>query len=78
MNILFLSQYPALLTGILGAILVAGNSSRKRYWGFAIWIISDILWALFGISSNAPGLIIMQFIFIFTSTMGMRNNRKLP
>lgn len=78
MNILFLSQYPALLTGILGAILVSGSSSRKRYYGFAIWILSDIFWGLFGISSGGWGLVIMQLFFIVTSTRGMLNNRSKP
>ncbi len=75
-TILFLSQYPALITGIIGAYFVSSTTSKKRYWGFFLWIISDICWALFGLSASGYGLVIMQLIFIFTSSRGMFNNRE--
>jgi len=75
-NLLFICQYPALVTGIAGAVLVSGISNKKRFFGFLIWILSDILWGLFAIDTGAWGFLLMQVFFICTCIKGMLNNRK--
>lgn len=75
-RLLYLCQWPALITGWWGAWYVSGTSQRLRYWGFFLWILSDIFLCLYGLSDGGFGLVIMQGVYIITSLRGMLNNRK--
>jgi hypothetical protein len=74
-SILYLSQYPGLITGLIGAWLVSDSTNIKRYWGFLLWVISDIFLVMYGCSDGGYGLIALQAIYILTSFRGMYNNK---
>ncbi|CAB1371177.1 conserved membrane protein of unknown function (plasmid) [Denitratisoma oestradiolicum] len=56
--------------GVLGAWLLALNNARSG-WGFVAFLASNVCWILFGILTNAPGLIFMQVAFTATSLLGI-------
>lgn len=75
-DVLFWMQWPGLVTGLAGAWLVSGTTNRKRFWGFLLWVLSDIFWTMFGCATGGWGLILTQLVFCCTSSRGMWNNRK--
>jgi hypothetical protein len=53
-------QWPAMITTLVAAWLVASNSKRKRNWGFWCFIASNVLWIAWGWHDRAYALIFLQ------------------
>jgi hypothetical protein len=68
-------QWPGAALGLIGAALVSGNSNRARRWGFATWIVSNLVLIVWCVWSGAWGLLAMYSVYLITSGMGWRNNR---
>lgn len=73
-EILFLCQYPAWATGWWGGWLVGGKKQKNRFFGFLLWVLSDISLILYGLSDMGIGVMIMQAGYVYTSWRGMKNN----
>lgn len=73
--ILSLLQWPAMALSIFGAILVSSALRRRRRAGFAVWVVSNLLWILWGAHSAAWGFVVMQAVFTTTSVIGWGNSR---
>jgi hypothetical protein len=43
-------QWPAMATTLLAAWLVASQSKRKRSVGFWVFIVSNVLWTIWGLA----------------------------
>lgn len=56
--------------GVFGAFLLALNS-RLSGWGFVSFLASNACWIVFGVLTDAPGLIFMQVAFTATSLLGI-------
>ncbi len=69
-----LMQWPAMATTLISAWLVASQSKPKRGWGFWIFIISNILWVLWGWHAHAYALIVMQIGLLFLNIRGVFKN----
>ncbi len=80
MSWLLAMQWPGLALGLLGGWLVGYDSRRARFWGFSLWVASDIFWALYGLpqGTSALGFQAMQIAFMISSGRAALNNRKLP
>lgn len=63
-------QWLGCATGASGSMLLAINA-RYSGWGFVLFLVSNIFWAVFGVVTHAPGLIAMQVIFTITSIVGI-------
>jgi hypothetical protein len=63
-------QWTGCVTGISGSFLLAINT-RYSGVGFLLFLISNGFWTLYGIATNAPGLIAMQIAFTITSMIGI-------
>ncbi|MES2500667.1 MAG: hypothetical protein V4605_07425 [Pseudomonadota bacterium] len=61
-------------TTLISAWLVASQSKPKRGWGFWIFIISNILWVLWGWHAHAYALIVMQIGLLFLNIRGVFKN----
>ncbi len=69
-----LIQWPAMLFTVFAAWLVASNSKRKRCWGFWIFLLSNVLWVIWGFYSNAYALILLQFCLAALNIRGVYKN----
>jgi hypothetical protein len=67
-------QWPAMLTTLLAAWLVASQSRRKRSWGFWCFLASNVLWAVWGWHDGAYALIALQFGLFFLNLRGAKKN----
>jgi len=50
-----LLQAPAAVLGMTGAMLVAGQSSGVRRWGFGCWTVGNLLWVVYGLVECVNG-----------------------
>ena len=75
MSILFNTlQWPAMLATLVAAWLVASQTKRKRNWGFWCFLLSNILWILWGWHDRAYALIVLQMGLFALNLRGAKNN----
>ena len=67
-------QWPAMLTTLAAAWLVASQTRSKRNWGFWCFIASNVLWAVWGWHDGAHALIALQFGLFVLNVRGARKN----
>lgn len=63
-------EWAGCLTGLCGAALLALNN-RYSGWGFVLFLVSNIAWIVFGLSTHATGMVVMQIGFTATSLIGV-------
>ena len=68
-------QWPAMAVTVLAAWLVASQRKFKRNWGFWIFLISNVLWILWGIHDSAYALILLQVCLALLNIRGAMKNR---
>ena len=73
-EILNFLQWPAMAATLLSAWLVASQTKHKRGLGFWIFIVSNVLWILWGWHDGAYALIAMQVGLLFLNIRGASKN----
>lgn len=68
-----LMQWPAMAVTLLAAWLVASRARQRRHWGFWVYLLSNVLWVIWGWSTQAYALIALQFGL---AAMNIRGTRK--
>lgn len=74
MDILDLVQWPALLVTVAAAWLVGCQTKKKRNIGFWAFLLSNVLWTIWGWHSHAYALIFQQFCLAAINIRGVRKN----
>ncbi len=59
---------------LLSAWLVAAQSKTRRRWGFWIFLVSNVLWVLWGWQDHAYALIALQVGLAFLNIRGVSKN----
>ena len=73
-NWLDLLQWPAMLTNVWAAWLIASSREIRRKIGFYVFLIGNLLWALWGWQQGAWALIILQFCLAGLNIRGVNKN----
>lgn len=60
MDLINLVQWPAMVVSIAAAWYVASSHEGKRNWGFWLFLVSNVLWIIWGVHTGAPALIALQ------------------
>jgi len=60
MDVINLIQWPAMVVTVVAAWYVASEQKHKRNWGFWLFILSNILWIVWGLHAGAPALVTLQ------------------
>jgi hypothetical protein len=60
MNAFDLIQWPAMAVTIGASWLIASSQPGRRNAGFWLFMLSNVLWVVWGLHSNAPALIALQ------------------
>lgn len=68
-------DWPAMITALAGSWLVGSQTVTSRWRGFALYLVSNGLWAVWGVYNHAWALLIMQVFFTVTSIRGLMNAR---
>ena len=73
-DVLNLTQWPAMLITLVAAWLVASQAKRKRSWGFWSFLISNVLWVVWGWHAHAYALIGLQLgLFVLNLRGALKN-----
>jgi hypothetical protein len=67
-------QWPAMAATLVAAWLVGSRARRKRLWGFAWFILSNLLWIVWGLHAEAYALILLQVGLFMLNLRGTRKN----
>lgn len=74
MQYVTLLQWPAMLITITASWLVASQSERRRKIGFWIFLSSNLLWVVWGWSTEAWALVALQFGLAAMNIRGAKKN----
>jgi hypothetical protein len=69
-----LLQWPAMAVTITAAWLIGAQSRRKRTFGFWVFLLSNLLWSVWGWSQGAYALLILQLFLAGTNIRGIFKN----
>lgn len=67
-------QWPAMMVTMVSTWLVASQSPHKRMLAFWLFILSNVLWIVWGLHANAFALIILQVFLFIMNARGVRKN----
>jgi hypothetical protein len=69
-----LLQWPAMIVTVISAWFIGSQRPRRRmiaFWGF---IVSNVLWVVWGLHSNAQALIVLECVLLGMNARGFRKN----
>ena len=65
-------QWPAMIATLIAAWLVASPAKRMRSWGFWCFIVSNVLWIVWGWLDHAYALVALQLGLFALNLRGVR------
>jgi hypothetical protein len=68
-------QWPAMAVTVVAAWFVASQRKFKRNWGFWLFLLSNVLWIVWGWHDRAVALIFLQLCLAFLNVRGSIKNR---
>ena len=74
MDYLDLLQWPAMLTTVAAAWLVASRSAHRRAVAFWCFLASNALWVAWGLHDHAYALVGLQFCLAALNIRGVYKN----
>jgi hypothetical protein len=74
MDILNLLQWPAMAITVLASWLVGSTAKRKRTFGFWTFLVSNVLWIVWGVHDKAYALIVLQVALAAMNIRGAFKN----
>jgi hypothetical protein len=69
-------QWPAMVVTIAGAWLVASKSRARRRAGFWVYMLSNVLWVIWGFHTRSWALLVLQFCLAAMNIRGERRNQQ--
>ncbi len=70
-----LIQWPAMTVTVVAAWLIASQRKFKRNWAFWLFLLSNLLWIVWGWHDHAYALIVLQLCLGFLNIRGVVKNR---
>lgn len=67
-------QWPAMVITLLAAWFVGSSDRRRRRAGFWIFLLSNLLWIVWGLSSHAYALVVLQVGLAAMNIRGEKRN----
>ena len=72
MEILDLLQWPAMALTLAASWCVASSHASRRNVGFWLFIVSNVVWGVWGIYAHAYALVVLQVGLAALNIRGMR------
>lgn len=69
-------QWPALIVTVLASWMVSVRYKDRRKTGFWLFLLSNILWGVWGVYAQAYALIALQICLSITNIHGILTNRE--
>ena len=67
-------QWPAMLITVVAAWMIASQKKFKRNWGFGLFLLSNVLWIVWGWHDRAYALIALQVCLAVLNIRGVKKN----
>jgi hypothetical protein len=67
-------QWPAMAVSLYAAFLVGSKKAGKRIFGFWMFIVSNVLWIVWGVHDEAWALIALQVALMAMNARGIFKN----
>jgi hypothetical protein len=74
MEYIDLIQWPAMVATVVAAWLVASQHKRKREFGFWCFLVSNVLWVVWGLHDGAFALVALQVALAALNIRGACKN----
>ena len=74
MDYLDLIQWPAMVVTVLAAWLVASDTESRRGKGFWVFLLSNVLWVIWGLHDDAYALVTLQVALALMNFRGVYKN----
>ena len=74
MDALDLLQWPAMVVTVVAAWLVASQAKRRREAGFWCFLLSNVLWIIWGVHDHAYALVALQVALAALNVRGAHKN----
>ncbi|MBC7366776.1 MAG: hypothetical protein H7343_08175 [Undibacterium sp.] len=74
MEVLNLLQWPAMICSVVAAWLVGAQTKRRRTQGFWWFLMSNLLWSVWGWQSHAWAIIALQVALAGLNFRGLAKN----
>lgn len=71
-------QWPAMAASLVAAYLVASRGTRARNVGFWIFLLSNVLWVVWGWHTNSYALIALQVGLALLNFRGVSKTSDAP
>ena len=65
-----------MIATVLGAWWVGSQNKERRKWGFWIFLVSNVLWVIWGLYDHAYALIALQFALAAMNFRGVAKNER--
>ncbi len=76
MDAIDLVQWPAMAVTVAAAWLVAALSKTRRKAGFWLFLLSNVLWCVWGVKAHAWALIALQLALAALNVRGAWKNER--
>lgn len=67
-------QWPAMIVTVLAAWFTASQTKWRRKAGFWLFLLSNLLWSVWGWAAGALALVILQIALAAMNTRGVLKN----
>ena len=69
-------QWPAMAVTIVAAWMIASRKKFKRNWAFWLFLLSNVLWVVWGLHDRAYALILLQLALAIMNIRGAVKTRE--
>ena len=69
-------QWPAMAVSLYAAFMIGSQRAGKRVFGFWMFILSNVLWIIWGVHDGAWALIALQVALMAMNIRGIWKNDK--
>lgn len=73
-DLIDLLQWPAMAVSLYAAFMIGSKKAGKRIFGFWMFILSNILWIIWGVHDEAWALITLQVALMAMNIRGIFKN----
>jgi uncharacterized membrane protein len=77
-SLIDLLQWPAMVVTLYASYLIGSQDARRRIFGFVMFILSNVLWIVWGWHDEAWALITLQLALMAMNIRGIVKNEARP
>ncbi len=71
LSLLQFVQWPAMIVTLLAAWLMTFRNASRRLWAFRLFVLSNVLWIVWGVFSQAYSLVFLQLGLFLINLKGV-------